>query len=102
MSETRDHTKCRRCGEVFMLHAAVTRTCPGNPASTFQKHATRVAASQSFTPDEVQLLAFAFEGLLRGQDIRAVCRHKNFPNLIRKVQAMQRRLVGVKKKEVAA
>lgn len=47
--------------------------------------------SHSFTPGEIQVLAFMMTTLLRGGTPSMATRHKDFPSLYRKVLEMQRR-----------
>lgn len=60
------------------------------------KKTRRVAASQSFVPDEVQLLDFVFNSLLMSSNPQAATRHKSFPSMLRKISAMKNRVATVR------
>lgn len=57
--------------------------------SPAQQEASRIAASQSFTIEEVSLLGQLFEHALRGADSRILARAPAFANLARKVGVMR-------------
>lgn len=67
-----------------------------SPEQHRKRAAKRYSASQSFTHSEVTLLDFITSGLLTGKDIKMVTRHKDFANLVRKVQTMKARLNKLK------
>ena len=52
----------------------------------------RVAASQSFAPDEVALGVELFNGILRGADPRQYTKNAAFPKLMNKFINMQKRV----------
>jgi len=51
--------------------------------------AKRIQAANSFTKDQVQILAFVVDTLLRGGDARMAVRHKAFAGLAAKVHKMR-------------
>ena len=56
----------------------------------------RLAASQSFTGDEVRLLDQILSTLLRGGDMRILTKSPAYGGLMRKAGAMRRRVEEVK------
>lgn len=67
-----------------------------------KKPPPRIAASQSFTEDEVKWLEQVMRIMLRGGDPKALLRHREtFASLARKVQAMRRRVESVKAQRAA-
>ena len=47
--------------------------------------------SNSFSPEEIEILDFTFSTLLRGGDARVITRKKGFPGLLKKVADMKKR-----------
>lgn len=47
--------------------------------------------SNSFSPEEIEILDFTFNTLLRGGDPKVVIRKKGFPGLLKKVADMKKR-----------
>lgn len=95
-SETRGHTKCRRCTLTFATHGKEDRACPNGSGDVFQKHVPRIAASQSFCPGEVWVLDYIVSALLRGGTVQTVTRNKHFPAVVKKVFKMRDRVSEMK------
>lgn len=61
------------------------------------KTTPRIAASQSFNLEEVDLLEFTFDTMLRGGNPQpAVVRSKVLPKLLRKIKTMKSRADAIK------
>jgi len=54
--------------------------------------------SNSFSEDEIQVLEFVTQTLLRGGDPRVATRNKAFPSLCRKVMAMKAKVKELKQR----
>lgn len=68
-----------------------------------QKKTPRLAASQSFNLEEVDLLEFAFDTMLRGGNPQpAVVRSKALPKLLRKIKSMKTKVTTLKASREAA
>jgi hypothetical protein len=100
---TRARSKCwrsihgRPCGCTWEEHHSVTRACPDgdDEVHTFRSHAscpTRVG--QSFSHDEVELLASLFLALTRGADVRVLLRSPHFASVAGKVLRMRKRITA--------
>lgn len=94
--EARAHTTCMKCGARYDAHDAISLLCPDGSGRRFKKHASRVAASQSFNEREVMLLNFFVDTLLRGGDVSVAMRNDGFPSLVRKTRQMKERIVAIK------
>lgn len=71
-------------------------SCPDGSGKKFAKHVPRLAASQSFSEGEIQLMDFITSALLRGGTAQMAVRHKEFSSLTRKVQSMKGRIADMK------
>jgi hypothetical protein len=93
-----DNTKCRRsvCGKRYVEH--IDGLCPDQGGLVFQRHMPRIAASQSFNPDEIAALDMMCSTIMRGGDVSQVTRLPGFPGICRKAQSM-RKTVAAKKRE---
>jgi hypothetical protein len=56
--------------------------------------------SNSFSEGEIQVLEFVVQTLLRGGTPTMAARHKDFPSLCRKVQAMKHKVIEQKSRPV--
>lgn len=61
----------------------------GESGNGEKKMMPRLAASQSFSPEEVEVLAQLFAGLRGGRDVSGIIRSKPAQSLMRKTLAMQ-------------
>jgi hypothetical protein len=66
------------------------------------KKSARIAASQSFSLEEIELLDFTYETLLKSGNPVSVTRAKVFPKLLRKIKTMRARAQTVKNARSAA
>ncbi len=96
MNPPRPATKCRRCKQMYALHAGKgpehERACPWKPDSTFQRHTPRPGASQSFNEREIAVLDQITKRLLTGRELHSYLKlnAKELGNLARKVDGMKR------------
>jgi hypothetical protein len=96
MKEPGLNTKCRRCGQLYGLHAGKgaesTRRCPWKADSTFKRNTPHKGASQSFTEREITVLHQVTQKLLQGGNLRSLAtRHtETLEKLARKAATMRR------------
>jgi hypothetical protein len=90
---TRPMTRCVRDACNAPFHEHVDGACPNGSGSRFRKRLTRAnAASQSFSADEVEVLARILKGLPLREDMRLITRLPVFLSVARKVQVMSERV----------
>lgn len=70
--------------------------------TTPKKASQRIAASQSFNAEEVELLNFTYDTLLRGGNPLSVTRAKAFAGMLRKIKGMKARCTSLKAEREAA
>ncbi len=101
---TRARSKCYRsvnnryCGATWEEHDPITRACPDGtgPGHVFYSHYQPKRAGQSFSDDEVLILAEVLEGVTRHRDMRVLARTPAFGTVATKVVRMRRRLADRK------
>lgn len=90
----RPSTKCRRCEHGYGEHLGTVLHCPDESGRVFLRHAQPIGASQSFSPDEIELLDAIMRGLQRGAaaDLHTLVlrRHAIASRVSAKVTAMRR------------
>lgn len=94
----------RRCGSTYEQHGPEPRLCPDGDGvkDTFRAHYTPTRAGQSFSGDEVSLLAELLEGVTRHRDMRQLTRSQAFASVAGKVIRMRQQLAERKQATSAA
>ncbi len=93
--------KCKRCQNRFEDHKLdALNTVRCEDGQVFKASVKRVAASQSFTPEEVRIGKRVLAGVLQGSlDVQLLAREPAFGKLLRKFNVMQATVEDLKKAE---
>ncbi len=93
-------TKCNRrnCRLAYGRHDPDTHECPDGSGKSFSKHAVRLAASQSFSVGEVDVLHSLLKGIRGGADLSIVSRSTDFRSCVRKIQGMKEQVERIRKR----
>lgn len=91
--------KCLRCGLPKSAHVIDDRCADGK---AFRATTRALAASQSFNPDEVQVLKALCTNALKGYDSRNLARQPAFRKLYSKTLTMEKRCETVAALNAAA